>query len=107
MRYSLRAKSRQYGFTLIEMLVAIFILAILAAIAIPNLVHMQNKGMENAAAAELNYVIKAVTVYATEHEGLKPNVLADIDQYINGGIESLGWNYTLHSDGTVTQGDKK
>jgi len=94
------AFSNQSGFTLVEMLVVIAILGILAAVAIPNLVGMQNKGTDQAAATEFNIVQKAVNIYMAENNGAVP---ADIDALSVYFTSPLHGTYTWDTAGKVTQ----
>ena len=51
---------RQRGFTLVEILIAVGILAILAGVAVPVVAHLTGASQTNAAAAELSNVQAAV-----------------------------------------------
>jgi len=100
-------KKSQAGFTLIELLVVIAILGILAAVAIPNFQKFMQSGETEAAKTELSIVQTAIVAYMAENDGVVPDALADLDVYITGGSDTLGWEYTFAADGTATQGDKK
>lgn len=51
---------RQQGFTLVEILIAVGILAILAAVAVPAVAHFTSKSETKAASAELSNVQSAL-----------------------------------------------
>ena len=96
-------KKGQKGFTLLELLVAIAILGILAAVAIPNVKKFIDSANNSAAKTELSMVQVAEVAFQADHNG---GITTDIDNlapYLNSG---LSWNYTIGDDGSVTQGTK-
>lgn len=54
------------GFTLVELLVVLVIIAILSAIAIPSFLRHQNKGKRAAAISDMKNAASAVESYASE-----------------------------------------
>jgi prepilin-type N-terminal cleavage/methylation domain-containing protein len=101
-------KVGQKGFTLIELLVVITILGVLAAVAIPQLVQFMNRGQTEAAKTELSIVQTAVTAYSAEHNGIYPDSVDDLSDYIVGGSGNLGWEYTWNdTTHTFDQGARK
>lgn len=119
-------KSFRYGekgFTMIELLVAIALLGVLAAVAIPNLGKFIGQGKTESYAAELHNVqTGTMALMADSTSGVldgavgptadMTTVLADagvlsLDSYLaglsaNGSIKS-GCSYTFTVDGTVSQ----
>ena len=74
------------GFTLIELLVVVIIIGILAAIAIPVYIGVQNSAKDSAVASDLGNAKTAVVTYFTQ-EGTEPADLSDLAQqgYPEGG----------------------
>ncbi len=62
-------KKNFHGFTLIELMVVIAILAIIAAIMIPSLLQARINANETAAIATLRQIAAAETEYAKSHSG--------------------------------------
>ncbi len=66
----------QTGFTLLEILISIAILATLSAIAIPNYIRYREKAQIVVAVAEIRIIEKSLAVYELDHDNL-PESLAD------------------------------
>jgi len=63
------APNAQRGFTLIELMVVIAIIAILAAILIPNFMHARAESQTTACEANEKQIATAVEEYAVDHGG--------------------------------------
>lgn len=69
-------KSMQRGFTLIELLIVVIILAILAAILIPQFSSSTVDAQETALDANLNGLRTAMELYKVQHGGKYPGAVA-------------------------------
>lgn len=59
--------SKSHAFTLIELLIVVAVIAILAAIAVPNFLEAQTRAKVSRAMADLNTYQKAIESYAVDH----------------------------------------
>jgi type IV pilus assembly protein PilA len=57
------------GFTLIELMIVVVIIGILAAIAIPNFIQMQNRAKEGSTKANMHTLQLAAEDYAVQNDG--------------------------------------
>ncbi len=85
------------GFTLIEVLIATVIIAILAAIALPKISGTKEKAYDATAVADLRHLIEASEAYFADNLEY-PTALADLTDW----VPSNGVVVTTF-DGTVTE----
>ncbi len=65
---------RRSGFTLIELLIVVAIIAILAAIAVPNFLEAQTRAKVSRVKGDMRSVTTALEAYATDYNHYPPNV---------------------------------
>jgi prepilin-type N-terminal cleavage/methylation domain-containing protein len=95
------------GFTILELVVVIFILGILSAVAIPNLSRFIGQSKTETMATELAIVRTSVVAYLNEHDGAitaQSGVTGATPILISPYLSSpLHGTYSWDTSGNVTQ----
>lgn len=76
---------KEKGFTLIELMVVIVIIAILAAVALPNFMGATERARESAVRSAMKTIQTALEMYATENSGTYTADLSGVLQHLPGG----------------------
>lgn len=88
---------KEKGFSLIELLVVIFVMAILAAILLPNLLGARQKAKDGQKISDTNAIRDALRLYYNETQNYpvdKAGALAVLPTYMP-GIGTTDFNYTV------------
>src|SRR6187397_971710 len=93
-------KKNRGGFTLVEIMIVVAIVALLAAIAVPNFLRARKRAQATRIMDDLRLIDGALDLYAVEHHkstgedanwtDLQPYLKKNILLYNSGGIDLLG-----------------
>ncbi len=96
-RTALRPRRPTRGFTLVELLIVVVILAILAAVVIPQFENTSASAKEAALVSNLQTIRQAVSLYRVQHNEIYPGQ-TDWNQFVTQLITAT------HADGTAGGG---
>lgn len=89
-------RKKRKGFTLIELMIVIAIIAILAAVLVPNFMRAREASRLTACKSNLKNISTAVETYSNDYDGLYPGSgtnLVPIDANQGNGINTLQTQY--------------
>lgn len=92
-------KMKKQGFTLVEIMIVVAIIALLAAIAVPSFMNARTKSMLSSCQNNLRLIDGAVQQYALDHSNALVSAISDLvgtNAYIKDTPECKGGgSYTL------------
>jgi len=111
-RKEVRKMRRERGFTLIELMVVIVIIAILAAVALPNFMGATERARESAVRSAVKTIQTALEMYATDNQGYYPGDIYSLTtgNYLPGGkfpnnpATNSPYTFTVTSNGSASEG---
>ena len=99
-----KLNSKRGGFTLVEIMIVVAIIALLASIAVPNFLRSRKRSQATQVLEDLRLIDAAIDQYAIENNKKKDDTVtwADIQKYLktgtrlesSGGVDVLGGDMT-------------
>jgi prepilin-type N-terminal cleavage/methylation domain-containing protein len=108
-----KLNTKRGGFTLVEIMIVVAIIALLAAIAVPNFLRSRRRAQATQVLQDLRMIDAAIDQYAIENNKSGGSAVnwTDIRNYLksgsrletSGGADILGNNFTINAVDTVPQ----
>jgi len=98
-------ENKNRGFTIIELIVVVAIIAVLAAVVTINVLQYMVKAKVSATKTEIKYIAGAMDMYRTQHDCLPAGVIDDPDECLYDGgayVDQDAWDAII--DELVTAG---
>jgi len=104
-------KEKEAGFTLIELIIVVLIVAVLAGIAIPNYVKSKGRVIEKEGIANVKLIAGAETISNSENGAYTACVCSNATdcvaatgcaQLLKIMLNSTNWNYSVDGSGNIT-----
>jgi prepilin-type N-terminal cleavage/methylation domain-containing protein len=92
---------KSHGFTLIELMIVIAVIAILAAILIPNFLHARAESQTSSCEGNEHQIAAAIEIYAVDHGGQIP-ASGSVDANLFGGAGNVYMAVPVHDPVTPT-----
>lgn len=99
-RVSMEIHAGKKGFTLIELLIVVAIIAILAAIAVPNFLEAQVRAKVSRAKADIRSLATALESYVVDNNNFPPDVTSVGGMQIGAGWNCISATVLLHRQPT-------
>ena len=96
-------KQKQRGFTIVELLIVIVVIAILAAITVVSFNGIQQRSKESAVKSSASQVAKKLLTYSVDNSDSYPSDLIALATLLRIPTSSISANTLVSSDGTVYQ----
>jgi len=100
-----KLNTKKAGFTLVEIMIVVAIIALLAAIAVPNFLRSRKRSQATQVLEDLRVIDAAIDLYSIENNKTNGNAIvwADIQAYLkngtrlyaSGGTDILGNAFTI------------
>lgn len=97
-----RLIAEYFGFTMIELMIVIAIIALLSAIAIPNFISYRNKTYCTQAEADADHVAGAIADYFGTGSRIETPELGDLKINVLNSVDIVGADPNLHITIQVT-----